>query len=67
MNKPARALSLIVLVATLLVAGIAAMPAQLAPPSQPTVIATANAGRVSGQLESGCRSAALHRGLRQPG
>ena len=44
MNKPARALSLIVLVATLLVAGIAAMPAQLAPPSQPTVIATANAG-----------------------
>ena len=46
MNKPARALSLIVLVATLLVAGIAAMPAQLAPPSQPTVIATANAGEL---------------------
>ena len=46
MNKPTRALTLIVLVATLLVAGIAATPAQLAAPSQPTVVAGANAGEL---------------------
>ncbi|MYC35196.1 MAG: hypothetical protein F4X64_18775 [Chloroflexi bacterium] len=46
MNKPARALTLIVLVAIMLVAGIAATPAQLAAPGQPTVVATANAGEL---------------------
>lgn len=46
MNKPARALSLIVLIATLLVAGIAATPAQLAPPAAPAVQATGNSGEI---------------------
>ena len=46
MNKPARALTLIALVATLLVAGIAATPAQLASPAAPTVQATGNAGEI---------------------
>ena len=46
MQKRARVFPLLCLVVIMLVAGIAATPAQLAPPSQPIVVATDNPGEL---------------------
>ena len=61
MNKSARIFPLFILVATLLIAGIAATPATLAQPDGPSVQANFKRRRDRHLLGQGFGSAVLHR------